>query len=221
MKTIITIFTLFISFNAFSDSFSDKCSDIESCAKYINQRFGQKYIISNDVKGTIKIVGEIDIDRSNYEYLFSKMLNENGYTRVPTDLKDTYQIVSRREAKDMALPAFNCDDRHPPTIPNTFDLVTMKYKAKNPESTDSIARVLRNFMPTYSRIVSTDLSGMLIITDSAISLKSMYQTIVENDLKPTSEQKKKWEESAKRHQMMHSQKQDIQDSSEPKSKKSE
>ncbi len=208
MKKILIAMTLLLSSQTYADSFSDKCPDIESCVKYISLRFGQKYLISNDVKGTIKVVGEIDIDRSNYEYLFTKMLNENNFTRVPTDIKDTYQIVSRRDAKDMALPTYNCDDRHPPTMPNTFDLVTMKYKAKNPESTESMSRVLRNFMPPNSRIVSTDLSGMLIVTDSAINTKNMYQTIVENDLKPTAEQKKKWEENAKRHMMMQSQKND-------------
>lgn len=197
MNKLIVTLMLVINNLVIADSFNDKCPDIEACAKYINQRFGQKYIISNDVKGSIKVVGEIDIDRSNYEYLFSKMLYENNYTRVPSEIKDTFQIVGRQDAKNMQLPTYNCDDRHAPTMPNTFDLVTMKYKAKNPDSVKVISRILRNFIPPSSQIVSTDLSGMLMVTDSAIHLKNMYQMIVENDLKPTAEQKKKWEENAK------------------------
>ena len=184
-----------------ADLFSDKCPDIEKCAKYLNQKFGEKYIFANDVKGSLKVVGDIEIDKDNYDFLFTRMLFENGFTRIPVNIKNTYQIVSRREAKDMTLPTLTCDDRHPPKLMNTYDLITMKYKAKNPEVVFEISRVLRNFMPPNSRIVSTDVGGMLIVTDSSSNMKKIYDMIVESDVKPTAEMKKRWEENEKRRMM--------------------
>ena len=74
----------------------------------------------------------------------------------------------------------------------TWDLYTMNYKASHPQAVDEIARTVRSFMPANSRVIGQELSGELLVTDTAPNLKKIYEIIRSNDVKPTPELLKKW-----------------------------
>lgn len=182
---------------ATAGTFTEQCPDIATCAKTVSDLLGQKYIFDSDVKGQIKATPNLDLTRDNAELLFSAALNMNGYTRVPLSSPRTFQIMRQRDARDAALPIVQADSQQPPSLPDTWDLYTIKYKASNPDMVEHIARVTRHFMPGGARIIPLELSGTLMITDTAINLKKIYDIVKTNDVKPTPELKKKWQEQEK------------------------
>ena len=52
-------------------------------------------------------------------------------------------------------------------------------------------------MPANSRIIPEEVSGMLLVTDTAPNLKKLYELIKDLDRKPSAELKKHWDEMAK------------------------
>jgi hypothetical protein len=176
-----------------SNSFNEKCPDIQKCADLISELLGQKYVYDADVKGKAIGTPNLEITKENAEALFTNLLFLNGYTRVPSGVPGVYQIVREKDARDSAIPVvrtdFNAKDI---PLPDNWDLYTMIYKAKNADSVESTARLIRSFMPATSRVMSMDLSGSVSVTDSAMNIKKLYQLIHDNDQKPTAEMKKKW-----------------------------
>ena len=189
-----------VTFNgtfAQADPFTDRCPDIQACAKVVGELLGQKYIFDTEVKGSVVTGGTVEFTRDNAELLFTNMLHLNGYSRVPMGAPLTYQILKERDARDTNVPSFSADAKRPPQLPNTWDIVNLKYKATHAESVEMIARVLRSFLPATARIIPSDLSGMLIITAAAPDAKKAYELIVENDQAPSAALKKRWEDQDK------------------------
>ena len=184
---------VFTSQCAFAANFAEQCPDVAVCAKAVGELLGQKYIFDGEVKGAIKATPNLELTKENAEVLFTNALNMNGFSRVPLAAKNTYQIMKQRDARDAAIPFAISDAKTAPTLPDTWDLYTMTYKASHPETVDQIARLTRSFMPANSRIVSAEWSGELMITDTAPNLKKIYELIKTNDVKPSAEMLKKWQ----------------------------
>lgn len=190
---------LLVAFNfssavAWAGTFAEQCPDIATCAKTVGELLGQKYIFDVDIKGPVQATPNLKLTRENAELLFTNALNMNGFSRVPLNEPNTYQIMRQRDARDSTIPVVKADAQTPPTLPNTWDLYTLNYKASNPEIVDQIARFSRSFMPANARIIPVEVSGTLLVTDSAANLKKLYTLIKDNDVKPTPEMKKKWQE---------------------------
>jgi hypothetical protein len=190
----------FLASPAGADSFAEKCAEVQSCAKAVSTLTGQKYVFDGDVKTSFHATPNVELTQENAELLFTKMLYSSGYTRLPLGPQGTYEIERQRDARDSALPVFAADERHKPELPATWDLVTMKYKATHPESIEQIARLIRSFMPASARVIPTDLSGMLVLTAAGPELARIYDTIRENDQKPTAEMLKEWKEAREQRQ---------------------
>lgn len=197
------------SFNARADSFVTKCPDIQTCAKYVGELLGQNYIYSSDTKGKVEATSNLDINKDNAELLFTTMLHEQGWTRVPLKEANTFQIMRQRDARDSAIPYIKASKGNEPDLPNNWDMMTIEYKATNPDSVEAIARTSRAFMPANSRIIPEELSGSLLITDSAANLKKLYEIIKSMDQKPTAELKKRWEDRRKEHMGLENKKHDV------------
>lgn len=185
MKTLNSCFFVILlsifPITSFADAFHDKCPDIAACANAVSELLGQKYVFDKDVKGSVQATQNIEFSRENAELLFTHMLYTNGYSRVPLNQTGLYQIQKIRDAKDSNLPVLTADARTTPSLPNTWDLYTLKYKATHPEALGEISRMIRNFMPPNTRVVSSDLSGMLLMTAASMELKKLYDMVREND----------------------------------------
>lgn len=176
-----------------SDSFVEKCPDIQACAKAVSELLGQKYVFDQDVKGRGGATPNVRFDKDTAEILFTQLLYNEGYTRVPLKLPNTYQILRQRDARDLSLPVVKADKTTAPNLPDTWDIYTLSYKATHGEAVDEIARNSRSFMPPNSRIVPIEINGTLLITDSAPNLKKIYEMIRDQDEKPTPDMLKRWE----------------------------
>ncbi len=181
------------------DSFSEKCPDIPSCAKTVSELMGQQYAYDVDIQGKMSATSGLLITRENAELLFTDMLNINGFTRVPLGPLGTYQIMRQRDARDSTLPIIRADKNTKPELPHNWDLYTMIYKSSHSEVVDELARTSRSFMPANSRIIPSELSSTLIVTDSALNIKKLYEILREIDQKPTPEfLRKRAKEEARR-----------------------
>jgi general secretion pathway protein D len=202
MKTRIALvlFSSFLSIcSTFAGSFSEQCPDIPTCAKAVGELLGQSYVYDADLKGLVKATPGLQLTRENAELLFTNALDMENYARVPLGA-GVFRIMRQRDARDSAIPTVVGDKQHAPAFPDTWDLMTFSYKATNPESVEAIARMVRSFMPANARIASIEMSGMLVVTDTAPNLKKLYEMIRANDLKPTAEVRKKWAEEEKFYQ---------------------
>src|SRR4051812_37299242 len=103
-------------------------------------------------------------------------------------------VSSLALADSTAIPVATADSRHAPVLPNNQELYTLKYKATNAETVEELARLVRSFTPQTSRIIPYEYSGMLHVTDTAASLRKVYDLVRANDVKPTPEMKQKWKE---------------------------
>ena len=155
-------------------NFSDQCPDVATCAKSVGDILGQKYVFDADIKGAIKSTPNLELTKDNAEVLFTNALSMNGYSRVPLAVPNTYQIMRQKDARDAAIPFVTSDAKTAPALPNTWDLYTMTYKATHAQAVDEIARMARSFMPPNSRIIGQELSGELLVTDTAPNLKKIY-----------------------------------------------
>ena len=93
---------------------------------------------------------------------------------------------------DLGKAVIVTDALRPPTLPNNSDLYTIKYKLRNSDAVEHLARLVRSFTPASSRIFPLIDTGTLQVTDTADSLKRVYVLIKDNDLKPSPEVQKKW-----------------------------
>jgi len=196
--TVLTGFGFLIAgAPANADPFAEKCPDIAACAKVVGEMLGQKYIFDADVRGKVQATPNLELTRDNAELLFTNMLYLNGFSRVPLGQPNTFQIARQRDARDSAIPLVKADKNDSPDFPQSWDLMTLQYKAANPEAIEQIARTSRNFMPPNARIVPAELGGTLLITDAAPNLKKLYEIIRDLDQKPSPEMMKRWAEMEK------------------------
>lgn len=179
-----------------SSAIGEKCDTLPACAKVVSGLLGQKYIFTDDLRGKVDMSSNLELTKENAEVVFTTMLNMHGYSRVPIIQPNTFEIVRIRDARDSAIPLVNADAKTPPVLPDTWDLYTMRYKATNPEVIEEICRNLRSFTSANARMMPSELSGTVIITDNAPNLKKIYELIQGNDKKVPLEMKKKWERRA-------------------------
>jgi type II secretory pathway component GspD/PulD (secretin) len=189
---------LAVSSPVWAETFSEKCPDLQSCARAVSELTGQRYVFESDLNGKAFATPNLELNKDNAELLFTNALFFNGYTRVPLTDAGIFQITRQRDGRDSAIPVVPADDKTAPSLPNTWDLMTMKYKVNNPEAVEEIARTMRSFMPANSRIIPVELAGLLLVTDTSANLKKLYEFIRDLDVKPSERVKKSWAERKKR-----------------------
>ncbi len=177
---------------AYADDFSEVCSDISSCVKAVSELTNQKYIFDSDIKGKVKNSPNLELTKENAELLLTHMLYLNGYTRVPLNQTDTFQILRLRDARDTLLPVLKASATAAPVFPNTWDLYEMDYSVTYIESMDEMIRVARAFLPAHARLIPVELSKKIIVTAAVPDLKKVYDLLKDTDQQPSSLLKKKW-----------------------------
>jgi hypothetical protein len=187
-KLILPLLTVsLISGTALAASFAERCPDIAPCAKAVSELTGQKYVFDMDVKGSNLATPNIELTKENGELLLTELLYNAGYARVATGEPGTWRIMRQRDARDSVLPIVEASKDQPPQMPNTWDLVTMKYRAAHPLLVEDMARTARSFMPANSRIIPVESPGLLLVTDTAPNARKLYEIVRAMDVKPTPE----------------------------------
>lgn len=196
MNKIIPLLCVFLGSNM---AMAANCSDIKSCAMAVSDVTGQKYIFNSDIeKFKLSITPEAEITKENAELIFTAMLDQVGLARAPIGDGKTFRIVTGADRKEMEIPVVEASAEKAPSFSNTFDWVTMRYKPKSKELTDSIERAYRLHVPRNSRLQADYNAGIIIVTSSTPVVRQMYETIKAADVPQTAAVKKHLEEEKKR-----------------------
>lgn len=168
-----------------AESVKSKCPDLEKCAHLVAALTGGKYIYDGESpKGVVRATENFEMTKENADEVFTLMLNQEGYTRLPLSEPGTYTILRQRDARDSALPLLVADPETTPDFPKNWDLATLRYKLSRPEGAEPICRNIRAFMPGNSRVVPDAASGQIFLVAPYPILATALQTIRSMDAKP-------------------------------------
>jgi hypothetical protein len=131
-------------------------------------------IWGNELKGSVTLFLRHPLKPEEMTELMHRVLNDNGYSVVDAPAKNGWIIERTKDARDDALPVYEASE-----VPATNRLVTAHYTTKyiDPES---IARAMRSFMPTYSRILSTE-GSQILITDTGSNIRKVFSVVSRMD----------------------------------------
>jgi type II secretory pathway component GspD/PulD (secretin) len=163
----------------------DACANLEKCANAIAELTGTKYVFDGKELAGMKIAAtaNFELTKENAEEVFTLMLEQNEYTRLPLGEEKAYTIIRSRNARDSALPIYTGDSTNLPKLPQHWDLSTARYRAQTPELVDHLARNMRSFLPANSRVIPDENSGTLLITAPNPIIRNVLNHIQALDVK--------------------------------------
>ncbi len=175
-------FSILILLTSFGARAQD-CGDLLKCVELVSKLSGKKYIYDKDLKGSVLFSSNIQINAENADVLFTRILNINGYLRVPTAIKDTYSISSLKDIRYETLPTIMVDMQSAPSLPENDDYYLMTYKFKNYKNGQvrEASNSLRPFMSRYGRVIELKTKGALVIQENASKLNQLFEIIKSND----------------------------------------
>lgn len=147
-------------------------ADIEAVVRAVGHYTSTTFVIDPRVKGTINLVSEKPVTKTEAFDMLTSVLRLNGYAvvRMPTFTK----IVPEADAKQQAGPVTDGRVRGD-------QIATQIYKL-NHESAVSLANVLRPLVSANNTINANPATNTLIITDYADNLKRLTRIIAALDI---------------------------------------
>ncbi|MGZ3696268.1 MAG: hypothetical protein ACXWQO_19905, partial [Bdellovibrionota bacterium] len=158
----------------------------------------QRYIWNEDgEKAKFFASPEVDLNKDNADILFTALLDQAGLARMPIGDGKTYRILRGANLKELEIPEVEASADHSPTLPKTWDWITMRYKTKSPEEVTEIEQMYRLHVPREARMQADLNTGILIVTGTAPMVRQMYETIkgADKPLSPLAKQRQKEYES--------------------------
>jgi type II secretory pathway component GspD/PulD (secretin) len=193
------LFTL-LAFNTAYAAKGSSCNDIDSCIKIVSKLTGKSYVYTEKLKGSVSMTDEFTLNENNADSIMSKILNLNGYTRIPLTEDDGYMVVNARDIRYTPTPLIHSSKDGAPALPDNFDYHQMMYQPKEADPVQMLefTRSIRPFLSRYGRVISPKTEGPMIIQDTAINLKRIHKILVQYDRKLSKEERKRREEWRKR-----------------------
>lgn len=202
MKLIaLSLSLILFSFNSFA---ANDCAELNKCVESVSKLTGKKYIYDGKLKGELKTSSNFELTAENADNLFSTILNLNGYSRVPTAVKDTFKIIESRDIRYESLPTVNADMKTTPVFPQTEDYILLAYKFTNSKQgqTREAANSSRVFMSRYGRII--EIGDTVTLQEMASKMPQLLELIRRADRVYTKEEmamkKEREERLEKRHE---------------------
>jgi general secretion pathway protein D len=146
-------------------------ADIESVVRAIGHYTGNTVIIDPRVKGTINLVSEKPVTKTQALEMLSSVLRLQGYAVVRTP--DYVKVVPEADAKLQAVPLLTSKIRGDQIATQIFRL--------NHESAAGLVTILRPLISANNAISSDPTNNTLIITDYADNLKRLSRIIASLD----------------------------------------
>lgn len=173
MKKILLALCFSFSFNVFAN----ECSDLAKCVEFVSNLTGKKYMYDGALKGEFKASSNFQLTAENADTLFSTILNINGYTRIPTAVKDTYKIIEARDVRYATVPTIQADMKTTPEIAMTEDYVFLAYKFNyyKQGQTREASNSARPFMSRYGRII--EVGNTVTVQEVANKIPQMLEIL--------------------------------------------
>jgi general secretion pathway protein D len=146
-------------------------ADIESVVRAIGHYTGNTFIIDPRVKGTINLVSEKPVTKTQAFDMLSSVLRLQGYAVVRTP--DYLKVLPEADAKLQAVPVQTGKLRGDQIATQIFRL--------NHESAAGLVTILRPLISANNTISADPTNNTLIITDYADNLKRLSRIIASLD----------------------------------------
>lgn len=146
-------------------------ADVESVIKAIGHYTGNTFIIDPRVKGTINLVTEKPVNKTQALNLLASSLRLQGYAMVRSD--GVYKVVPEADAKVQAGPT-------QPSAVRGDQIATQIFRL-NYESANNLVPVLRPLISPNNTINANPSTNSLIITDYADNLRRIGRIIAALD----------------------------------------
>jgi general secretion pathway protein D len=148
-------------------------ADIEAVVRAIGHYTGNTFVIDPRVKGTINLVSEKPVSKSQALEMLSSVLRLQGFSVVSTP--DYVKVVPEAEAKLQAGPVQAEKEKL------RGDQIVTRVFHLNHESASGLINVLRPLIAPNNTIAADPTNNTLIITDYADNLKRLARIIASID----------------------------------------
>lgn len=186
MKFTLALVALLFS----SLSFAESCKKVSKCVELTTQLTGTKYLLGKNVfTGSEELEQEITLTKEDAEVVLSEVLFTFGFAKLPTDVAGVWRIFPAADIRYAALPQLEGSKDKSPEIPLGMDFYMLTYKGVAGSDLGEIARNLRPMLSRFGRII--DSGNMLMISDTAATLKKLLTVIKAQDVPLSKEQKAK------------------------------
>lgn len=182
---------------------ANECTELVKCVEFVSKLTGKKYMFNKDFKGGLQTTPNVEITKENADTLFTRILELNGYVRVPTSVADTYSLIELRDIRYETLPVINVDMQSAPNLVENSDyyLMTYKFKYHTQGQLRETSNSIRPFMSRYGRIIEMKGRGVIIVQENASKLKQLYEIIKSADRELTKEEAQYMKDEEKKHEL--------------------
>jgi len=139
-----------------------------------------------ELKGSVTLFLRHPLKPEELTEIFYRVVGDNGYAVVDAPAGNGWIIQRIRDARDGALPVYEISE-----VPDSSRNITAYHDLKFANA-ETVARLMRSFMPANSRIIPAT-SSKLFITDTASNIRKVNWVISRMD---TQEAAKRQRESA-------------------------
>jgi len=193
--TIVAFFSIFINSSYAAEL---NCKKLLECIEKVSKLTDRQYTLG--AKLNVGNFQEVNFKGTNEEIekLFSQILFNYGYTRVPSVAK-SWMILAARDIRYNPTPLLDSVEG---TVPDTYDYIMLSHQLKNRLSANEVTRSFRPFMSRYGRIISMKEEGKIIIQDTGVNVKRLLGLLKMTDKEPTEEQKRQAKKDRKFYQKL-------------------
>lgn len=197
MKGLIVLLALGFA----TASFGETCKKLSKCVDVTTALTGTKYLFGNKLfTEAEELQQEITLTKEDAELVLSETLYTFGFTKIPTDISGVWRIIPASDIRYAAIPQLEASKDKSPEIPAGMDFYMLTYKLVPNADGSEIARNLRPLLSRFGRII--DSGNMLMISDTATSLKKHLAIVKAQDVAVTKEQRLKRESRDTRHHQL-------------------
>ena len=159
---------------------AETCNDFKSCAKVMFEVTQERYVWGGQ-NISISAATDIDITKENAALVFTALLDQAGFARVPVGDGKTYHIVSVSQRREMETPIIEASAEQKPDLPETWDWVTLRYKVRSPETAKYLENNYRLSVPREARLIADENTGTVELTATVPVARKMYATLKGGD----------------------------------------
>lgn len=165
----VFLLTVGLTINANALTLNLKNTDIRAFIETISKATNKNFIVSPEVKGTVNVVSQTEMDSRALYALFLSILEVQGYIVVEGD--GFAKILPDKETKEASSQL---------SLANTDQIVTTTV-AVNYVKASQMVPVLRPIMSQHAHLASYDPSNHLIVTDTAANISRLRSIVLQLD----------------------------------------
>ena len=164
------IFMIPYYLNATSISFSFKNTDIMDVVKAVSSLTGKSFLVSDDLRGKITVIGGKKMSVRDAYRAFLTILKMKGYTVIRSG--KLYKITKVRNIKGEPLTVYVGSDYVPGS-----DQFYVKILPLGFVSATEIQNVVKNFMSTNGQLVAYSPANVLILKDTGRAINNVIKVL--------------------------------------------